>query len=124
MVAIAQFAKFQRLSASPGTYKAYLLLNTLIDVRPILQRVRVPTLVFHRRTDALVPVELDRTWPMLGPKGALVVDDVDANWGFRSFSQTIPGQVSLICGAEPLRPDLRRFNSLFGIILKTPTAKV
>src|SRR5260370_741293 len=36
--AVAQFAKFQRLSASPGTYKAYLLLNTLIDVRPILQR--------------------------------------------------------------------------------------
>jgi hypothetical protein len=63
---------------------------------------------------------------MLGPKGAVVVDDVDANWGFRLFSQTIPGQVSLICEAEPLRPDLRRFNKkgLFGIFLKTPTAKV
>src|SRR6266481_59431 len=59
--AVAQFAKFQRLSASPGTYKAYLLLNTLIDVRPILQSVRVPTLVLHRRTDALVPVELGRS---------------------------------------------------------------
>jgi len=73
-----------------------------------------------------VRFELDRTWPVLGPKGALVVDDIDANWGFRSFSQTIPGQFSLICEAEPLRPDLRRFNKkgLFGIILKTPTAKV
>ena len=73
-----------------------------------------------------VRFELDRTWPMLEPKGALVVDDVDANWGFQLFSQTIPGQVSLICEAEPLRPDLRRFNKkgLFGIILKTPTAKV
>ena len=50
--------------------------------------------------------ELNRTWPMLGPKGALVVDDVDANWGFRLFSQ--PSQVSLICEAEPLRPDLAR----------------
>ncbi len=45
--AVALFAKFQRFSASPGTYKAYLLLNTLIDVRPILQSVRVPTLVLH-----------------------------------------------------------------------------
>jgi class 3 adenylate cyclase len=59
--AVAQFAKFQRLSASPGTFKAYLLLNTLIDVRPILQSVRVPTLVLHRRTDAFVPVELGRS---------------------------------------------------------------
>jgi hypothetical protein len=75
-------------------------------------------------TERNVRFELDRTWPMLGPKGAIVVDDIDANWGFRSFSQTIPDQVSLICEAEPLRPDLRRFNKkgLFGIILKTPTA--
>jgi hypothetical protein len=67
-----------------------------------------------------VRFELDRAWPMLGPKGALVVDDVDANWGFWSFSHTVPVQVSLVCEAEPLRPDLRRFNKkgLFGVILK------
>jgi hypothetical protein len=71
-----------------------------------------------------VRFELDRIWPILGPKGAVVVDDVDANWGFRSFTDTVPGQFSLICTAEPLRPDPRRFNKkgLFGIILKTPTA--
>jgi hypothetical protein len=57
-----------------------------------------------------VRFELNRAWPMLGPKGARVVDDVDANWGFRLFSQTTSGQVSWICEAEPLRPDLRRFN--------------
>jgi len=62
----------------------------------------------------------------LGPNGALVVDDVDANWGFRSFTETVPDQVSWICTAEPLRPDLRRFNKkgLFGIVLKTPMAEV
>jgi class 3 adenylate cyclase len=58
--AVAQFAKFERLSASPGAYKAFGLLNILIDVRPILANVRVPTLVLHRRTDALVPVEYGR----------------------------------------------------------------
>ena len=70
-----------------------------------------------------VRFELDRAWPTLAPKGAVVVDDVDANWGFRSFTQVVPRQVSLVCAAEPLRPDLRRFNEkgLFGIILKTPT---
>jgi hypothetical protein len=73
-----------------------------------------------------VRFELNRSWPMLKPEAALVVDDVDANWGFRLFTQKIPTQVSLICEAEPIRPDLRRFNKkgLFGIILKTPTAKV
>ncbi len=71
-----------------------------------------------------VRFELDRTWPSLSPKGAVVVDDVDANWGFHSFTQTVPRPFSLICTAEPLRPDLRRFNKkgLFGIVLKTPTA--
>lgn len=56
----AQFAKLERLSASPGGYKAFALLNVLIDVRSILPTVRVPTLVLHRRTDAQVPVELGR----------------------------------------------------------------
>jgi hypothetical protein len=71
-----------------------------------------------------VRFELDRAWVALRPGGALVVDDIDANWGFRSFTQAFSGQQSMICEAEPLRPDLRRFNGkgLFGIILKEPTA--
>ena len=71
-----------------------------------------------------VRFELDRAWPALRPGGALVVDDVDANWGFRSFTQAFSGHQSMICEAEPLHPDLRRFNQkgLFGIVLKEPTA--
>ena len=37
--AVNQFAKFERLSASPGAYKAIVLLNLLIDVRAILPTV-------------------------------------------------------------------------------------
>jgi class 3 adenylate cyclase/alpha-beta hydrolase superfamily lysophospholipase len=58
--AVNRFAKFERLSASPGAYKAIVLLNMQIDVRSILPTVRVPTLVLHRRADALVPVEWGR----------------------------------------------------------------
>lgn len=58
--AVTRFAKFERLSASPGAYKSFSLLNRLIDVRPILSAVRVPTLVLHRTTDTLVPVEVGR----------------------------------------------------------------
>lgn len=71
-----------------------------------------------------VSFELDRAWPALKPGGAVVVDDVDANWAFQSFTQSFSGHQSMICEAEPLHPDLRRFNQkgLFGIILKEPRA--
>ncbi|WP_158554748.1 class I SAM-dependent methyltransferase [Methylovirgula sp. 4M-Z18] len=71
-----------------------------------------------------VRFEIDRAWASLRPGGAIVVDDIDANRGFKSFVETHSAHQSLICEAEPLRPDLRRFNKkgLFGIILKEPTA--
>jgi class 3 adenylate cyclase len=58
--AVKQFAKFERLSASPGAYRALTVLNAQIDVKAILPSVRVPTLVLHRRNDALIPVEQGR----------------------------------------------------------------
>jgi hypothetical protein len=69
-----------------------------------------------------VRFEIDQAWRSLSPKGALVVDDIDANWGFHSFIQTFSPRNCLICEAEPLHPDLRRFNKkgLFGIVLKQP----
>jgi hypothetical protein len=66
--------------------------------------------------------ELDQVLPALREGGALVVDDIDANYGFHSFTQNRPDLPSLICEAEPVRPDLRRFNNkgMFGIILRKP----
>ncbi len=57
---VAQYAKLERLSASPGAFKAIMLMNIQIDIRSILPSVRVPTLVLHRKTDAMLPVELGR----------------------------------------------------------------
>ena len=57
---VALFAKFERLSASPGAIKAISLLNAQIDVRSILPTIQVPTLVLHRRGDVQVPIELGR----------------------------------------------------------------
>jgi hypothetical protein len=67
-----------------------------------------------------VRFELDMAWEVLRPNGVIVVDDIDASWGFRSFTEKFPDQLSMNCEAEPLHPDLRRFNKkgLFGIILK------
>jgi pimeloyl-ACP methyl ester carboxylesterase len=57
---VRQFAKLERLSASPGAIRALSLLNAEIDVRPILPTIQVPTLVLHRRTDARIPIEIGR----------------------------------------------------------------
>jgi Methyltransferase domain len=73
-----------------------------------------------------VRFEMDRVWGKLRTGGAMVVDDVDANWGFRSFGTEFSGHKSIVCDAEPIRPDLRRFNKkgLFGIVVKEPIPRV
>jgi hypothetical protein len=55
----------------------------------------------------------------------MVVDDIDANRSFQSFTESFSGHRSMICEAEPIRPDPRRFNQkgLFGIILKDSAAR-
>ena len=52
--AIANWAKFERLSASPSDVINLLRMNHEIDVRHILPAIRVPTLVIHRRDDVRV----------------------------------------------------------------------
>jgi pimeloyl-ACP methyl ester carboxylesterase len=70
--AVAKFAKFERLSASPGAMKALQLLNFQIDVGHILPSVRIPTLVLHRTADAQVPVQLGRDFAAQIPGGKYI----------------------------------------------------
>jgi hypothetical protein len=62
------------------------------------------SLIAHSHSERNVRFRLDRASAALGPNGVLVVDDVDANWGLRSFTQTFSGHQSLICEAKPLHP--------------------
>jgi len=88
----------------------------------LLSRLGQIDLFVHdsRHTEHNVLFELDRAWAALRPGGALVVDDIDLNWGFNSFPRRYSGHRSLICSAEPLQPDPPRFDGkgLFGIIRK------
>ena len=56
----AWFARYARLSASPGMAIALLRANAAMDVRGILQHVHVPTLVLHQIGDTLVDVAQGR----------------------------------------------------------------
>jgi hypothetical protein len=92
------------------------------QLTPLLARLGVIDVFVHDslHSERNVRFELDRAWAVLRPGGAIVVDDVDANWGFHSFVETHPAHLSLVCEAEPFHPDLRRSNKkgLFGIVLK------
>jgi Methyltransferase domain len=68
-----------------------------------------------------VRFEMDLAWKSLRSGGAIVVDDIDVNRGFWSFTQCFLGHHVLSCEAEPLRPDLRRYNKkgMFGIAFKS-----
>jgi hypothetical protein len=62
--------------------------------------------------------ELKHAWDALKPAGVLVADDIDLNCGFHSFRASRSGQPSLVCLAEPLRPDYGRQEDrgVFGVM--------
>lgn len=70
--AVAWFAKFERLSASPGAIKPFILLNYSIDISSVVSTVRVPTLVLHSQNDANVPIELGRELASQIPNAKLI----------------------------------------------------
>ncbi len=70
--AVTQFAKFERLSASPGAVKSFTRLNSQIDVSSILPAVRVPTLVLHNQGDVMIPVERGRKLAACIPEAKLI----------------------------------------------------
>lgn len=79
--AVALLGKFERLASSPGAFKTILQLNSQIDVTAILPTVQVPTLVLHRRTDAVVRVALGRK--LAGElAGASYIEYPDGDHGF------------------------------------------
>jgi len=89
----------------------------------LLEQIGPIDLFVHdsRHSESNVRFELDLAWAATRPGMALVVDDIDLNWGYRSFVQANRCCQFLCCPAEPVRPDPGpRFDGrgLFGIIRK------
>jgi len=72
-------------------------------------------------TERNVRFEIEHAWKALSDGGVMLVDDIDANHAFLDLQSSLSGCRSLIGEAEPLRPDLRRFNGkgLFGVMFKS-----
>jgi len=74
-----------------------------------------------RHSERNLAFELDVAWRHLKPGGVMIADDIDINSAFRTFSARFPQHPAFVCTAEPIKPDMRRFNEkgLFGIIVKS-----
>lgn len=85
---VAWQPRYERQSATPAAIREVLDLSEAIDVRPLLASVATPTLLLHRRDDAVVSIERARETAALLPVARLVeldghdhfahVGDVDA----------------------------------------------
>lgn len=58
-------------AATPGTVRALMDMNSLVDVRPLLGSVQTPALVIHRLEDTMVPVEEARYFAEHLPRATL-----------------------------------------------------
>jgi pimeloyl-ACP methyl ester carboxylesterase/DNA-binding winged helix-turn-helix (wHTH) protein len=73
----SEYARFQRLSASPGAVVSYLRVLLQMDVRDALPLVTAPTLVIHARRDRSDPIECARYMADRIPGARLIELDSD-----------------------------------------------
>ena len=112
------------IAVGPGFADRWTLLagSSRRHLPALLSRASELDLFIHDslHTERNVRFELDRAWKSVRSGGAVVVDDIDSNAGFQSFTASRSGFTKLVCEAEPVRPDHRRFNAkgLFGILVK------
>ncbi len=78
----AWWAGLLRAASSPGALKAVLDSVRDVDVRPLLPRVSVPTLVLHRRYDRAVPIDAGRYIADQIPGSRFVELDGGDHWFF------------------------------------------
>jgi hypothetical protein len=88
----------------------------------LLSRLGEIDLFIHdsRHSERNLLFELEHAWRALRPGGVVVADDIDLNCGFHSFRARHSQHPSLVCLAEPLRPDYGRQDDrgVFAVVRK------
>ena len=105
-------ARVERNASSPGAVVAMLRWAARLDARPLLGRVRTPTLVLHRTADRTVPVEHSRYLAAHIPGATLVELPGDAHTIFlgdqRPVIDAMVGFLDREVAGGALRAELRR----------------
>ena len=92
------FSRLQREAATPEMAMRLLDLNYGVNVVDLLPRVRVPTLVLHRRGDRAVPFKLGREMASLIPNARFVPLDGDIHIPFFGDADSILGSIAEFLG--------------------------
>ncbi len=89
----ATWARYLRSGASPAAAAALAKMNSEIDVRPVLETVRVPTLILHRTGDQTIPVEASRYLAAHIPDSRLVELPGDDHLPWIGDSDRVVGEI-------------------------------
>lgn len=99
------FDRFQRRAASPRMAVRLLQHQRSMDVRGLLPRVQVPTLVLHDRDDQAVPLAAGRELAELLPSARLLVFDGNEHDPFiRDAGGMVDAILDFVAGREPSVP--------------------
>ena len=97
------FAQYQRAASSAETAVALLGLAYDLDVRPVLPRIKAPTLVLHRSGDRAAPVQQGRALAAAIPGADLVELDGRSHLPAIGDSDALVAQVRRFLGLPRLR---------------------
>ncbi len=102
------FARMQRLAASPGTARMLGLATGDLDVRDVVPRVRVPTLVMHRRDDPTWNVGHSRYLAEHVPDARFVLLGGAETFPWEGDSEELVGEVEEFLTGERTRAAAQR----------------
>lgn len=83
------WGRLQRLGASPREATAIIRMDEMIDVRPVLESLHVPTLVIHRTGDLIISVENARYMAERIPEARLLELPGNDHMPFFEDSETV-----------------------------------
>ena len=88
------WARYLRAAATPSGMRAVLEAMREIDVRDVLPRVRVPTVVLHRRDDQLIRVGAGEDFARRIPGARFRMMEGDAHWWFVGDSRPLIEEIT------------------------------
>lgn len=114
---VRAWARYSRLSASPGTARAIERAFSEVDVRAVFPAIRVPTLVLHRIGDTFIDVGHARYAAAKIPGARLVELPGDENAPFMGDSDAVLGELAHFVSA--IQAEEAEFDRVLATVLFT-----
>jgi pimeloyl-ACP methyl ester carboxylesterase len=111
--ALAWYARYFRLSASPALVRALMHYNLDVDIRPILPSIQAPTLLLHRRDETWLSVEQSRYAASKIPEAQLVELEGTDHYIWEQNADLVVEEIEeFLTGVRSSRATLRSLKTL------------